>query len=117
MTFIILLLLGFLLWPLIKFGWRVNVLRREYNRNVENARREAEAARRRSEAENRPAGWTSPQSAKRKVVSKSEGEYVQWEEVTVEATDMRSGGTQPGASKTTVRGTSTRITDVEWEDV
>lgn len=111
---LLLLLILFVLWPIVRFLYAIWKVRSSYNATVNEARQAAREA----EAASRPAGWSAPRAQKSKIYSPSEGEYVEWEEVSASETETT---TDPDGN-TTTRHTSTtytseRITDADWEDL
>ncbi len=115
-TFLLILFILFVVVPLVRGAWTIYKLRRQARSAFEAMHRENVSERRRREAENRPAGWQQAEG-RRKIISKNEGEYVEWEEVEVtsEKTTASSGPAQSQRSTRTVR--EQRIVDVEWEDI
>ncbi len=103
--FLLLVALFFLLRPLIRVAWTVWRTMRQM-KNMQNAASSRTRTRRNSSS-------SSPQPRK-KVFRRDEGEYVEFEEITVEES------TAPG-NKTAASGPSTRheprVTDAEWEDI
>lgn len=117
LSFILLLLIIFVLWPLVRFGWTIYHVRRQYNDTVNHARQAA----RQAESANRPGGWSAPRRRPAKVVRPDEGEYVEWEEVSGTTSSSSSATDADGDTTYTSSKTSTysseRISDAEWEDV
>ncbi|MCM1349541.1 MAG: DUF4834 family protein [Firmicutes bacterium] len=88
-------------------------LKRSYDKAMNSARDEA----RRERAYNRPGGWTSPRQRKGKMVDPNEGEYVEWEEVTVAEQTAETRDYGHGKRTKVSRYVSEQVSDVEWEDV
>lgn len=115
-TFLLILFIMFVVVPLLRGAWAIYKLRRQARSVFEAMHRDNASERRRREAENRPAGWQQAEG-RRKIISKNEGEYVEWEEVemTSETTTAFSDSAQSQRRPRTVD--EQRIVDVEWEDV
>ncbi len=111
-TFFLALLILFVVYPLCRAAWAVYKLRRQARRAFEDMNRKRTAEHRRREAENRPAGWQ--QASRRKIFSKNEGEYVEWEEVDI---TVDAGADTARSSRRSRDVEEKRIVDVEWEDV
>ena len=118
MTFLIIALLLFLFWPVIKAVLAVNKARNQARQMYEQAQRAAEDEARRR----RPGGWSSPagngydrRRQPGKKINPNEGEYVEWEDISVSSstytaqTDTDSGRTRFTAEE--------QVIDVEWEDL
>lgn len=111
--FILFLLLLFFIIPAVRFGWRIHTMRRQYNDAVRQQQEAFRSARR----ANRPGGWSAPAEPRRKVVNRTEGEYVEWEEVT-ETTSADPADSTGGKSRQRVsRYISEQITDVDFEEI
>lgn len=127
MTFIIIILLLFVLWPLAKAMYRLWLVRKQMQQAYRRMQQAARQGSRTSSArpDERPGGW-SPAS-KRKVVRPDQGEYIEWEETTYTQTDTATNAETASSqtdtaeaqtqTHTTSSTTSQRITDVEWEDI
>lgn len=114
MEIIIILLIIFVLWPIIRVVWAAYKLKRGYESAMRNARQAAREANRAS----RPAGWATPRGPKAKVVNQNEGEYVEWEEITVSQEATSTDGNAKSARRTKVSSYITeRISDADWEDI
>lgn len=97
-TFLLILFILFVVVPLLRGAWTIYKLRR------------------RRESENRPAGWQQAEG-RRKIISKNEGEYVEWEEVEVTEETTTASSDQAQSRRRTRTVGEQRIVDVEWEDV
>lgn len=116
-TFLLLLFIFFIVIPLVRVMWTVNSMRRKARKAMEQmADRQKREARRR-ESERRPGGW-SPARSTEKIFSKSDGEYVEFEEVSVTVESERAAADEPPHRRMR-KGASMeqRIIDVEWEDI
>lgn len=114
-TFLLLLLIIFVIIPGVRLLYALLKMRSGYRNAFRAAQEQAKQAQRRHEAENRPSGWSRPRSRKQKVVDKTEGEYVEWEEIS--DTEVRTSS-KPGRRSTRVSSyVSERISDAEWEDM
>ncbi|MCM1483707.1 MAG: DUF4834 family protein [Muribaculaceae bacterium] len=116
-TFIlVLLILGFLFWPLIRTALALRAAQKRARQAFTQAQKAAEEATRR----NRPGGWSrqDPTGASRrsarhkKKIDPTVGEYVEWEEIKVESTTTTS---TTDSRDTYV--TEEQIVDAEWEDI
>lgn len=112
---LILLLVIFVLWPIARAVWMVYKLRRQARKAFEQFGQQQEAYRRRQEAEHRPAGW-QPAPQRKKIIGKDQGEYVEWEEVTVtvETTTTENSSERDVKNRTAAEP---QISDAEWEDI
>lgn len=109
MTFILLLIVIFVVWPIVRVLYAIYRLR---SQTREAFRRAADAASAGQSRRNK-AGWSRTSRPHKKVIDPGEGEYVEWEEITVtQSTDTSSSGQ---ADTHTV--TEQQVTDVEWEDI
>lgn len=106
MTFILLLIVIFVVWPIVRVLYAIYRLR---SQTREAFRRAASAG----QSRRNKAGWSRTSRPHKKVIDPGEGEYVEWEEITVtQSTDTSSSGQ---ADTHTV--TEQQVTDVEWEDI
>lgn len=114
-SFLLLLLVIFLVWPLVK-GWLiVHRIRKQAREAFRRTEHHAEDERR----NHRPGGWSdgTPRRRRRsKVFSPDEGEYVEWEEVNVDEHATVDDESRDNTSRAD-SAADTRIVDVEWEDV
>lgn len=115
-AFLLILFILFVVVPLLRGAWTIYKLRRQARRAFEAMHRENESERRRRESENRPAGWQQAEG-RRKIISKNEGEYVEWEEVEVTEETTTASSDQAQSRRRTRTVGEQRIVDVEWEDV
>lgn len=99
---IILVILFIIFWPVIRVFLAIRRATREARRAFSG---------RQSTGERSHRADTSGHRKRRKVFSRNEGEYVEFEEVTVTEERKSSNGT----SKTTVK--ESQVEDAEWEDV
>lgn len=116
-TFLLLLFIFFIVIPLVRVMWTVSSMRRKARKAMEQmADRQKREARRR-ESERRPGGWSSARPTE-KIFSKSDGEYVEFEEVSVTVDSERAAADVPPHRRMR-KGASMeqRIIDVEWEDI
>lgn len=67
----------------------------------------------RPQQQERKAGWSGNNRQKKKKIDKDVGEYVSFEDITVEQTSE----TRTDASGSTFHETEQQITDAEWEDI
>lgn len=112
-SFFLLLFIIFVVIPLVRVAWTVFKVRSNYKRAVNDARQQRATY----EAYNRPGGWSAPKKGnKPKKVSRSEGEYVEYEEIEVTTAESYSASTDTGTTRTT-RYFEERISDVEWEEI
>ncbi len=111
---LILLLILFLLWPLIKVLWRtyvqVNRMRRFMADPAGEMRRQAEKA-----ARNRSKTSSATPSAprKEKKIPRDVGEYISYTEIEVSEEQRRADGQRQSVSYTEEE----QITDIKWVDI
>lgn len=113
MTFVLILIFIFIIWPIIRVGWTIHRMRSQARKAYEEMYARATGDNREAQP-SRKAGWSRPARAKAKKIDSSVGDYVAFEEIKVERTENRfsDGGSAP---RSTV--TEQQITDVEWEEV
>ena len=116
-TFLLLLFIFFIVIPLGRVIWTVSSMRRKARKAMEQMAERQQREARRREAERRPAGWSSARSTE-KIFSKADGEYVDYEEVTVSVETEQTASYEP-TNRRMRRGATMeqRIIDVEWEDI
>lgn len=112
-TFLLALFIIFIVIPLGRVMWTVYRLRSQaknaFRRFEQDMRGQAEDARR----DARPGGWQQAPPREKKI-TREQGEYVEWEDVTV----VESVKTDEASSDAGTRFESEQqIVDVEWEDV
>lgn len=119
LLFLLILFIIFILWPICRAALLVYRLRRQARQAFEQFGRQQKEQHRQNESANRPAGWKSAPH-RRKIINPDQGEYVEWEEVTVVSAET-TGTSDSGAATEHNRGTSVveeqRITDAEWEEI
>lgn len=118
LTFLIIALLLFLFWPVIKAMLAINRARKQARQMYEQAQRAAdEEARRR-----RPGGWSAPSGhghdtnrPSGKKINPDDGEYVEWEDISVSSSAYSAEkDTSAGRTRFTAEE---QVIDVEWEDL
>ncbi|MDE6283918.1 MAG: hypothetical protein K2L97_08025 [Muribaculaceae bacterium] len=99
--------------------WRVYNNARKQARDMQNAFRraagldpEAEKRARDNEQVRRKGGWSTPEP-RRKKIDPAVGEYIKFQEVTVDVTETSTDGSET----TYTRVSEQQIEDVKWEDV
>lgn len=106
------------LWPLIKIGWRIYYIQRQmkqaYRAAAGQSGRQSSRGDREADPSRRKGGWSAGHPSK-KIIDKSEGEYVAFEEVTVTSTTDYTASTESGG-KVSVEITS-QVSDAEWEEI
>lgn len=119
MSFFLILILAFLGYYLLRPAFRVwrtmSRLRREAREAFEQGASGAAYGFGRNDNDGRNGGRRSreaPKKARRKVFTRDMGEYVAFDEITVEQTSTSETGE---TSRSTV--TESQVTDVEWEDL
>ncbi len=109
MSLLILALVVFILWPLIRTAFAIYRLRKGAKQAFRQAQRQAEEQQR----YNRPGGWSgtqqSTQRPKKKKITSDQGEYIDWEEI------PSSPDSTPHSS--TSFASEQQIVDAEWEDI
>ncbi len=95
---LLLLILIIFFWPVIKLAWRINQVRSQFNNINREAQRQAGQHRQQRQSAPRP----------RKVYTKDDGEYVDFEEVSVTAAEERSEVHYIPESQ---------VSDAEWEEI
>ena len=112
LSFIIIVLLVIIVWPLIKFGWRVYTIQRQ----MKQACRAASQPRPQAEASRRKGGWSASRRHSKKIIDKNEGEYVAFEEVATSTVNETFTSGKGGSTRVS-SDISTQISDAEWEEI
>lgn len=100
MYILLLLLLAFIIWPIIKGAYRIWQLRRQAQQLFNNLRQQQQ--------------HTPPQSKRKpKIYGPDEGEYIDFEEMPPDPTANHTHTAQPHTTYTR----EARITDAQWEDI
>lgn len=110
MSFILILIFIFFIWPLIRVFWTIHKVRSKARKAYEQMYGDAFGSQQQSQQSRKP-GWTRPQQ-KPKRIDPSVGEFVSYEEVAVETRVESDSQTE----RTEYRREA-QITDAEWEDV
>lgn len=115
LTFILIALLILIVWPLIRFGWRIYTIQRQMKQAYRAATGAAGGRRtQRPEASStRKGGWSGRKKSK-KIIQQNEGEYVAFEEITY--TVNESSGTDTARGKVSSEITQ-QVSDAEWEEI
>lgn len=110
-TLIFALIFIFIIWPAIKFFWRLYTMQRQARQMFAqmNSTRQQTAGQ-----EQRKAGWSRPADNKRKKIDRDTGEYVNYENISVTESSFSSSSSE--TDYTEVRAES-QISDAEWEDI
>ncbi len=112
--FLLLLFIIFIVVPIARVAWTIYKVRRQYRQAFEAARAQSGRQQPRQER-NRRGGWTVPLRKKPKVVDRSEGEYVEWEDISV--TETTTDGTKSYSTHTESVHIEERVSDAEWEEI
>lgn len=107
MWILLLLLFIFVIWPLIRVAIAVNRVKK-------NARQAYEAmyGQQAERPRQRKAGWSTPETAKKKKIDRNVGDYVAYEELPAEP------ATGNGTRQTPRQGsTEQQIVDADWEEI
>jgi len=120
-TFLVVLILIIVIpWGRI-LQWLLRFIARRHIRKTQQAYEDMfrQAERRAEEASraNRRAGWSAPHRQQAKTYSADEGEYVSYEEVDVTVTQATATDDPTPGQTGHKNGSSTRISDAEWEDL
>ena len=120
LSFIIILLLVFIVWPLVKIVWRVYKIQRQMKQAYraatgQNARGSQQRRQQSDNRQHRRGGWSTGYPSK-KIIDKNEGEYVAFEEVTVKGTSETASAPSGDGGRVSVE-ISSQISDAEWEDI
>lgn len=108
MTFFALLflcLIGFLLWPVIKLAYKLFTIKRQYQNIYNSARQAGARSSHRAQPEPRP-------EPRRKRFSRSDGEYIDFEELAVDADTERAR-----QYRTVEYVRQEQVSDAEWEEI
>lgn len=126
MSLFALLLLFFFIWfillPILRIGWKINTVRRQAGKAFQQMADERQRAAERQQRDRRPAGWQQG-PATDKIFSKTDGEYVEWEDITLSQTQSASSkqSDQPHRTRRFWQrkssASASRITDVDFEDL
>lgn len=111
MTPLLVLLLGTVVWYIIKAAIAVARARKRASELFDSFNSEAREASRHT----RKGGWSTPGRQKSKKIDPSVGEYVEFEEIstTAEPTDRQDQNDRTTGQK----NIESQITDAEWEDI
>lgn len=112
--FLLLLFIIFIVVSVVRVAWTIHKVRRQYRQAFEAAR--GQASRQQSDSNRHRGGWSVPRRKKGKVVDRNEGEYVEWEEVTVSGYSASTDGNGSRGDSENIR-VEERITDAEWEEI
>lgn len=99
---IVLIVLAFIFWPVIRTIWAINRATRQARQAFSGASRSGNDTR----------GHQSSRPVRKKVFSRDDGEYVDYEEITV-----TSGTTITDDGSTVHYETEQQIVDAEWEEI
>ncbi len=114
LTFLFLLFIIFFVVPIVRVVLTVHKMRsnarQAYEQMADQQRREAE----RRQQENRKSGWKTP-SRKPKKFNKTDGEYVEWEEITEPTTNNTTSESEVKQSPSPKE--EARISDADWEEI
>ncbi|MDE7412049.1 MAG: DUF4834 family protein [Paramuribaculum sp.] len=113
--FLLILFIIFILIPIIRTALTMNRIRRQAREFFNNARQTADAGANRSRTKERKPGWSKP-SPRKKVYRQADGEYVDWEEVSISETQTSYTSTTDSNGYTEIKA-DTQVTDVEWEEI
>ncbi len=107
--FIIFLLFIFIIWPIVHVAGAISKARRQFYDRQE-AFRQAYGA----NNQNNNSRQNQPHKGKRKIFSRNDGEYVEFEEVTTASSYTETKKNGYGEERYTVEQ---QVTDAEWEDI
>lgn len=121
------LFIWFILLPILRIGWKINTVRRQAGKAFQQMADDRQRAADRQQRDRRQAGWQQG-PATDKIFSKTDGEYVEWEDITVTPTETTSSASTSQQSDQTHRtqhfwqrksssASTSRITDVDFEDL
>lgn len=120
LTLLIIALLLFLFWPVIKAMLAINKARNQARQMYEQAQRAADDEARRR----RPGGWSAPSGHTRhrprhtgKKINPDDGEYVEWEDIKVSSSTYSSTTDTKNGNGRTRFTAEEQVVDVEWEDL
>ncbi len=113
-TIILILVIVFIIWPIVRAALMFHKIRSQAKRVFRQAAQSQREAGEEQRRANRKGGWSRSRNRKPKVIQRNEGEYVEWEEITV--TDEQPSGNSSGRSSKRVKVES-QISDAEWEDI
>ena len=108
LSFLILLLIFFILWPLLKAGWSFWRQMNRWNRFMA----DPEGEMRRQAARAGHSGQ-APRKQRKKKIPRDVGEYVAFTEIEVSAEEQ----TRTEGSQTTSFKTEEQISDIKWVDI
>lgn len=104
-TFLLLLLLFFIVIPLCQVLWRLWQVRSQYKA----MRRQMEDAFRGAGSRQDARGGKRPSARPRKKIDPDDGEYVEFEEIKCETAEVHVSGTEVRAEN--------QVEDAEWEEI
>ena len=108
------LLLGTVVWYIIKAAIAVARARKRASELFDSFNSEAREASRHT----RKGGWSTPGRHKSKKIDPSVGEYVEFEEISTTADTAAPSDRQDHNDRTTgQKNIESQITDAEWEDI
>lgn len=114
MSVFIFLLIVFILWPVLKLGWRIWMQMRQVRRfmaDPEGEMRRQAAKQARRQGAGRYSQAPQPQPKKKKI-TRDVGEYVEYTEVEVSEEERNSAETDTASFKK-----EEQISDIKWVDI
>jgi len=113
MDIIIILILIFIIWPIIKAAWHIYRLQNKARQMFSQAANAQQSAPR--DTQQRKAGWSSPVNRKKKKISRDVGEYVAYE--TIITSETTSTDSKKSENQTYGSSSESRISDADWEEI
>lgn len=107
MSFILLLILFIILWPLVQVLWKLFTGTRDVRRFM----RDPEGFMRNRQQQSKGYAQGPQQKQKRKKIDPSEGEYIEFTEIETAQSSSSKSGTEVKYTK------EEQITDIEWKDL
>lgn len=121
-TILLIIILVFFIWPIVRVMLTVNRFKRNARKAYEQMFTNGAGTPppHRDAPKERKAGWTKPSAAKPKKIGRDIGEYVKFEEIDTEfSASSRTSSTASGSTTATRTDfkTEQQIVDVEWTDI
>lgn len=111
LTFFLILLFIFFIWPLIRVGLTMNRVRKQARQAYEQMYNQNYGGAGAQQQRTRKPGWNASATLRKKKIDSSVGDYVPFEEVSEVSTDRTDSS---GRTSFTVEQ---QITDAEWEEI
>lgn len=113
MSILFILLFIFIIWPIIRVSWVIHKARKQARTIYEQRFGRQEGS---SQTE-RKAGWSKPEQTRAKVFKRTDGDYVQFEDIEVTTQTTTQTDADGSTSQHTTTTVDHQIIDIDWEDI